>query len=29
MTFVSIDKWMDEEYPDTLITHTTLERKIR
>lgn len=29
MTFVSIDKWMDEEYPDTFITHTTLERKIR
>ena len=29
MTFVSIDKWMDEEYPDTLITHTTLDRKIR
>lgn len=29
MTFVSIDKWMDEEYPDTLITHTTLERMIR
>lgn len=29
MTFISIDKWMDEEYPDTLITHTTLERKVR
>lgn len=29
MTFVSIDQWMDDEYPDTFITHTTLERKIR
>lgn len=29
MTFVSIDKWMDEDYPDTLITHTSLERMIR
>lgn len=29
MTCISIDQWMDEEYPDTLITHTTLERKIR
>lgn len=29
MTFISIDKWMDEDYPDTLITHTSLERMIR
>ena len=29
MRFVSIDEWMDEDYPDTLITHTTLERNIR
>lgn len=29
MSFVNIESWMDEDYPDTLITHTTLERKIR
>lgn len=29
MTFVSIDKWMDDDYPDTLITNTSLERMIR
>ena len=29
MTFVSIDQWIEEEYPDTLITHTTLECKIQ
>lgn len=29
MTCISIDSWLDEEYPDTLITHTSIERKIR
>lgn len=28
MRFVSIDEWIDEDYPDTIITHSNVERRV-
>lgn len=28
MDFVNIEQWMDDEYPDIMLTHSTIERKV-